>query len=258
MPYPKIVNLSLPKTGSTTIYEAFKGSGAVHEGFHDLTVDKIIDYYEKTVSYEQLRAFLIRRQKLLKTSLDSSTFMHLIPRELTQLYPASTIYVCVIRHPCDWARSYLSMLYEIGRDLLESQKQQDLQWTTRYAGFQAKSLDPICLYKHADNTDMLLSVIQELCSYWHQSLTRVHGCIDPGKLLSSSIENLPGLIQAIAPIIGAEPSSLPHSNRNRAPLAIQDSIQHACSLAVDNCDSVSRVIDHYNQLLKHGLHGGYQ
>ena len=245
--FPKVVNLSLPKTGSTTIYEAFLNSSSSHEGFHVSTVDKIIDYYEGRLSSEQLKIFLLRRQRLLKTQLDSSTFMHLIAGEIQELYPATTTYICIIRHPCEWARSYLSMLYEVGRYLTATQNGHDLRWTIRYAEFQARSLNPILLFQESSNTEMLLTAIEELCIYWRKSIFRVHESIDASSLISAPIEDIATVIQAVGRLLDKEPCSLPHANKNAAPQATQDAIQRACEIAALESDTVRDAINDYHQ-----------
>ena len=198
MGYPAVVNLSLPKTGSTTIYSYFQKAGACHEGLHEKTVDWIIDYYEGNVSLDELKRLIARRQQYLKTNLDSSTFLHLIAAEIIDIYPESTLYITILRHPVEWAKSYLGMLYQFGQEIQQGSSPFDPGWASRYGNFQAKGLDPVRLHQSIEDREFLQDVIQELLQFWIDSELRIFDSVPSKQLAVFRLENLGEAIKAIS------------------------------------------------------------
>ena len=200
MSYPAVVNLSLPKTGSTTIYSYFQRAGACHEGLFEKTVDWIIDYYEGNVSLDELKRLVVRRQQYLKTNLDSSTFLHLIAAEIIDIYPESTLYVTILRHPIEWAKSYLGMAYQFGEEIQQGSSPYAPAWASRYGNFQAKGLDPVRLHESIEDREFLRDVIQELLQFWIDSELRIFDSVPSKQLAVFRLENLGEAIKVISKI----------------------------------------------------------
>jgi len=225
--YPAIVNLSLPKTGSTTIYSYFRKAGACHEGLHEKSVDWIIDYHEGNVGLDELKRLIIRRQQYLKTNLDSSTFLHLIAAEIFEFYPKSTLYITILRHPVQWAKSYLGMLYQVGKEIQQGSCPYDRAWASRYGSFQAKGLDPVHLYENIEDRKFLQDVSQQLLRFWIDSELRIFNSVPSTHLSVFRLENLGEALKAISQIFGSHMnlnSSLQKFNQATADSAVKDLI----------------------------------
>lgn len=180
--FPRLVNLSLPKTASTSIAELFSSYNAVHEGFHKQSVNYIIDYYEKKLTCKQLNFFILRRQKLLQIRIDSSTFLHLIAKELEDLWPSQTSFFQIIREPCSWILSYLSMLYEYGSEYSSCSDSDESKWSYRYGQFQVPGMDPVHLFRKIDNDEYIFYLIEGLACYWIRYTLHVQKSIHPNRL----------------------------------------------------------------------------
>ena len=204
MEYPAVVNLSLPKTGSTTIYAYFEDSGACHEGLHEKTVDLIIGYREGAISLEKLNTMIVRRQKYLSTHIDSSTFLHLVSREIVEIYPESTTYVTILRNPVQWVKSYLGMLYQFGKDIQSGTAPFSHSWAARYGTFQAEGLDPVRLFESISDIDYLDNVSQNLLQFWVDSQLTIFNSVPLSQLYAFKIEALGDALRLIATIIGAD------------------------------------------------------
>lgn len=204
MEYPVVVNLSLPKTGSTTIYTYFEDSGACHEGLHEKTVDLIIGYRQGEIALDRLNAMIVRRQKYLKATIDSSTFLHLISREIVEIYPENTSYITILRNPVQWVKSYLGMLYQYGQDLQEGTAPFGRAWAARYGTFQAEELDPVILFKNIGNSDYLQRVSQNLLQFWINSELKIFNSVPSSRLCVFQIESLADALKFISKLIDTD------------------------------------------------------
>lgn len=204
MEYPVVVNLSLPKTGSTTIYTYFEDSGACHEGLHEQTVDLIIGYRQGEIELDGLEAMIVRRQKYLKTKIDSSTFLHLISREIVDVYPEGTSYLTILRNPVQWVKSYLGMLYQFGKALQEGSTPFGRAWAARYGTFQAEELDPVALVQNIDDSCYLERVSQNLLQFWIDSELKIFNSVPSNRLYVFQIEALGDALELISKIIGTD------------------------------------------------------
>tara|TARA_B100001173_G_C16024157_1_gene563308 strand:- start:138 stop:899 length:762 start_codon:yes stop_codon:yes gene_type:complete len=236
MNYPAVVNLSLPKTGSTTIYSYFKAIGACHEGLHEKTVDLIIDYREGNISLHKLKKLILRRQNYLNASIDSSTFLHLIAEEIVNIYPQCTKYLTVLRDPLEWTKSYLGMLYQFGKNIEGGSASYDSGWAARYGIFQAAGLDPVFLFKNIHDNDYLKYVSQNLIQFWIDSELRIFDSVPSERLYVFRIEDLDQALKKISEIICADASIMPFTrkfNVSTTDTIAKEKIHHCLQLSYD-------------------------
>lgn len=252
--FPRLVNLSLPKTGSTTIGRVFASVGGVHEGLHDLTVSFILDYLDGLISHQQLLTLLIRRQRQIKATVDSSTFLHLIASELHSFLPQSTLYLQVIRNPTIWVESYLNMLIEVGENLTLSPSIADLAWTSRYGRHHSTILEPVTLYKKYHDNEFMVPVVRDLLLFWQRSVSTVQQAIPDSQLLYFSLDSLGTSLRAIA-----ERIDIPYGKLNLNALSsnvgsripgIRDVVSSRISLAIHSSPTVyTASIELYKRLV---------
>lgn len=238
MNYPAVVNLSLPKTGSTTIYAYFKEIGSCHEGLHEKTVDLIIDYREGNISSHRLKKLILRRQNYLNASIDSSTFLHLIAEEIVNIYPQSTKYLTVLRDPLEWTKSYLGMLYQFGKGIIEGDSAPyDSGWAARYGIFQAAGLDPVFLFKNIHDDVYLKYVSQNLLQFWIDSELRIFDSVPSDQLYVFRIEDLDLALKKISEITCADISIMPFTrkfNVSTTDYIAKDKIFHCLQRSYDS------------------------
>jgi len=253
--FPRLVNLSLPKTGSTTIGHVFAPVGGVHEGLHDLTVNFILDYRDGLISLKQLLTLLTRRQRQIKATIDSSTFLHLIASELYDFLPQSTLYLQVLRNPAEWVESYLNMLVGVGERLMLSPLTADLAWTSRYGRYQAATLKPLTLYYNYHDKDYVVPIVIDLLLFWQRSVSSVQEAIPSSRLFYLPLENLAASIPAIADFINLPLSFLnleaSVSNVGSKRPGVRDVISRHVSMAIYSSPTIYHTASElYNQLLE--------
>ena len=200
--FPRLVNLSLPKCASSSLAKVFCCWNSVHEGIHMQSVNHIIDFYESKISANTLRAFLLRRQLILRTRIDSSTFLHLVSEQLADLWPSQTSFFQILRDPYSWTISYLGMLYEFG-SVLSTRKSSELSlWSSRYGQFQVPEMDPQRIYKQIDDEKYMTYIIDGLSTFWIESTMHVQNTIKPGRITVFRLSEIDTYLPHLALLAG--------------------------------------------------------
>lgn len=107
-----LINLSLPKTGSTSIASIFRNYRSIHEAMHMETVNKVLDWREGKITGEQLDKFLLERDKKAHyPEVDSATFLHFAIDRIVKLFPEAIYLICV-RNGDDWIVSIIGNLLQ--------------------------------------------------------------------------------------------------------------------------------------------------
>lgn len=82
-----IINLSFPRTGSTSFEGIFSKFPATHEYMGSETISRLLDWREKKITSQQLIAFLHERDSAAGHFIDSATFFFLAPEVVIQAFP---------------------------------------------------------------------------------------------------------------------------------------------------------------------------
>ena len=90
-----IINLSLSKTGSTSIYGIFSRLNSSHEFMNSETTETLFQWQEGKIDTVKLDKFLLDRDQKNKFQVDSSTFLHLAQDRLFYLFPQAKFLLCV-------------------------------------------------------------------------------------------------------------------------------------------------------------------
>ena len=257
MKYPAVVNLSLPKTGSTTIYSYFERAGACHEGLHDKTVDLIIDYHQGSVALDKLKKLIVRRQHYLQANLDSSTFLHLIAAEIVDIYPKNTLYITILRHPVQWVKSYLGMLHQFGKEIQQGSAPFDRVWASRYGNFQANGLDPVRLFESIADREYLEEVSHNLLRFWIDSELRIFESVPSRQLYCFRLEDLGLALEALTKFFDTH-ISLDQPTQKFNAATTDDVAKHFISESLERsmkAPLVAESLNLYENLCSHRLHG---
>lgn len=245
---PRLINLSLPKTGSTSLAGAFPPGLSTHEGFHEHTVVSILNYLERKSTQADLLHFLRRRQKLLGTPADIATFLHWIPVELLELWPNAK-FLHVFRHPCQWACSYLGMLHNISSSLTKRTSLCNISWFERYGRCQSSLLSVANLNQTFSSARETRDLIEDLINFWYERHQTVCLAIPEEKLWHSKLQGLADNLPSLARWIGSDlpiAEQLPRLNQNPSDVRLQRwLLEQACQAS--QRASVRKAIDHYGQ-----------
>lgn len=250
-PPPKIVNLSLPKTGSTSIAELFIGHGGVHEGMHIKSVNHILGSPNPGKPNEATKDYLLYRQDKIQATIDSATFLHFFGDNITSLWPDS-LFLQVVREPLPWLISYLSMIMEFGIALRQNQNPALHIWSKRYANLQCSGLDPVQLPDYLDDFNRFTEIVDGLLSFWNNRTLSTYSLIN--KLRRHSIILLPQLnestdiLAAAAQVSIDKLPSLSVHNARTNHSALNNQIKILAQDACKELGSLSRASATYTQI----------
>ena len=107
--YPQLINLSLPKTSSSSLADyCNQFCFATHEAWHTEITKAIVKYYIGKYPNDSLRNFYLFRNIFFQHDVDSATFNHFFMNDLYDLFPSSA-FICIFRDVCSWVASMLNM-----------------------------------------------------------------------------------------------------------------------------------------------------
>lgn len=247
---PLAINLSLPKTGSTSLAASFPPGMSKHEGFHQSSVSHISDYLNGRTDRAELRTFLKRRWKLLKTRVDVATFLHWIPKELFDLWPSSR-FLLVVRDPIPWVCSYLGMLHSISLQLNSNATAKELGWIESYGRMQAKLLSVCELSQTLRSESSTQALMIQLIEFWLQRQQSVCEAIPSDQLWAIPFEKLAFNLPAFADWIGCPPSQLrelPTLNTNPSLFSLQTWLLKQAHQTATISGTVRDAIQYHEQL----------
>lgn len=234
--FPRLVNLSLPKCASTSLAKVFCCWNTVHEGLHMQSVNQIIDFYESKTTVDTLREFLLRRQLILNTRIDSSTFLHFVSEQLADLLPSKTSFIQILRDPYSWTISYLGMLYEFGSIVTIHKSSKLSLWSSRYGQFQVPEMTPQRIYREIEDEEYMTYIIDGLSAFWLQSTMHVQNTIEPGRLIVFRLSEIDTYLPHLAFLAGIDseiPLKAPVENTSQTRAAALDRISHHMSRSIE-------------------------
>ena len=163
--YPRIINLSLPKTGSNSVSKLFTGFGGTHEAEFIKSTNFIMENIKDFTKKEIVNDFILNRQNSINSRVDSATFLHFIQDYLVDIWPDS-VYLHILRRPDEWVISYLNMLCNFIISLKKNPNIYIIDWSNKYAKYQFSELELQSLINVIENKDMLILLLDSFYSYW--------------------------------------------------------------------------------------------
>ena len=107
--HPKLINLSLPKTSSSSLGEfCNQFCFATHEAWHSDMTAAIRKNQLGLYPDQSLRNFYIFRNTFFQHDVDSATFNHFVMEDIFTIFPNSS-YIYIFRDACSWIASMLNM-----------------------------------------------------------------------------------------------------------------------------------------------------
>lgn len=163
-----IINLSLPKTGTTSIRGIFSRYVSTRGEFmYQESVDKLLDWREGLIDGATLDKFLIERDSINKPHVDSVTFLFLAHNRVINLFPKAKFLLCV-RDGEQWIVSFVNMLFDYfgpnqkGRNLNQS-------WVERYGKVMAPGFTREAFSDLERLKERVGPLLPDLAAFWGQT-----------------------------------------------------------------------------------------
>jgi len=96
------------KSGTHSVEAIFRENlRSADEVDSEHVIDVVLDYANGRMSREELRAYLLKRDRVLQLELDSSQLNYFFLHELVELFPKAK-FILTIRNPYAWLDSFIN------------------------------------------------------------------------------------------------------------------------------------------------------
>ena len=174
---PLLINLSLPKCGSSSINDYCKHMNSRHEAWHSGVTETYIKVLNNKYPKNAFLKYLEFRQIALELEIDSATFHHFYAEDIINLFPSST-YIHIYRDPYKWILSMINMwsffndvhfhILKTGNDKEKSESKNWIKWLNIYAKIYSKSLNTYKVKEFSnkqENSEFNI-LINDLLDFW--------------------------------------------------------------------------------------------
>ena len=178
--HPKLINLSLPKTSSSSLGEfCNQFCFATHEAWHSDMTTAIRKNQLGLYPDESLRNFYIFRNTFFQHDVDSATFNHFVMDDIFTIFPNSA-YIYIFRDACSWIASMLNMWHSFKGIHEQRLKDEDakaiedsiewIEWINEYSTlYSSKLTDNFWDLSNNDiSSSYLKYLILDLMNFWIQ------------------------------------------------------------------------------------------
>ena len=134
----RITILALPRSGTTSLSSIFRFHSSKNEFLEKETIQKLTSYrLSPTFDQIDIIRFLVKRWEMSDMKVDAASFNFLWPEIIDKAYP-NMKYIYLLREPCAWIESFVSMLiyyYQLyGKNNMP-------QWMTNYGGVYSSNFN---------------------------------------------------------------------------------------------------------------------
>lgn len=184
--------VGLPRSGTHSLTSMFrKHFRSQHEALAGVTLPLLIRYKTNGLSWHSMRSFLLGRDKLLWSEMDSAHYLHLVARELAELFPKA-VFIVTVREPLSWLES------EINQELASPAKGWDDYASFRYGQFNAPK------EKELPESSRIFGIGAYL-QYWRAHVTTVLAHTPPERTLILTTDSLPRSRDRLAGFLNIRP-----------------------------------------------------
>lgn len=206
----RIYNVGVAKTGTTSIAGIFGRYRSAHEFMFSESVRKISAWTQGSLSTEELREFVLMRDRRGGLELDSASFNHHFIPILVEEFPDSK-FVFSIRDCFSWLDSIVSMGVSAGSEVPA--------WMEEYGRFLAS--DRVERGSIAEPFDLLRALphlVDGLFRYWSEMNSAVLELLPPGRSLIVRTHELSQSLDRLALFAGVPRDTLTAAaaHRNKA------------------------------------------
>ena len=174
---PILINLSLPKCGSSSINDYCENMNSRHEAWHSGVTETYIKVLNNKYPKKAFLKYLEFRQIALGLEIDSATFHHFYAEDIINLFPSST-YIYIYRDPYKWILSMINMwsffndvhfhILKTGNEKEKSESKNWIKWLNIYAKVYSKSLNTYKVKEFSnkkENSEFNI-LINDLLDFW--------------------------------------------------------------------------------------------
>ena len=161
----RITILALPRSGTTSLSSIFRFHSSKNEFLEKETIQKLTSYrLSPTFDQIDINRFLVKRWEKSDMKVDAASFNFLWPEIIDKAYP-NMKYIYLLREPCAWIESFVSMLiyyYQLyGKNNMP-------QWMTNYGGVYSSNFNWTDLVRLAEDPSCKTSqlIFSDLLNVW--------------------------------------------------------------------------------------------
>lgn len=206
----RIYNVGVAKTGTTSIAGIFGRYRSAHEFMFSESVRKISAWTKGSLSAEELRDFVLLRDRRGGLELDSASFNHHFIPILVEEFPDSK-FVFSIRDCYSWLDSIVSMGLSAGSEVPA--------WMEEYGRFLASDrVERSSIAAPLDLMRALPDLVDGLFRYWSEMNSAVLELLPPGRSLIVRTHEISGSLDRLALFAGVPRDTLTAAaaHRNKA------------------------------------------
>jgi len=177
---PLLINLSLPKCGSSSINDYCKNMNSRHEAWHSGVTETYLKVLNNNYPKETFLKYLLFRQIALELDIDAATFHHFYAEDIINLFPDSS-YIYIYRDPLSWILSMLNMwayfndyhflVLQYGNEREKIKNKKWINWINSYAKIYSKSLNTFKVKNYSNQCqDLGLEFLtNDLLDFWSKT-----------------------------------------------------------------------------------------
>jgi hypothetical protein len=208
----RLINASLPKTGSTSIAGLFsRNFRAVHEFLIDEAAAVIYDYCRGHLDAAALRRFVLDRDAAGGLEVDSATFNHWYAEILVAQY-ADARFLLLFREPSAWVESGFGQAWHESRQAHSEGRAVHL-WTFYFGKLMAGPDFDIALLESVEALRPALpAMVEHGLRFWRRSHERLLEILPPERRLLVDTAELSSCLPQLAAFAGVAVADLDQSS----------------------------------------------
>ena len=160
-----IINLSFPRTGTTSFAKIFGNYPATHEFMRSETINALLDWREKKFSDEELIRFLRERGRLAGHFVDSAAFLFIAPEMLMRTFPDAKFFFS-IRDCESWIISLIDQELAVMDEVRRGRAVIDLSYHDRYAKLFTSRFNRSAFYDRNALLKEAEPLLNDLAQFW--------------------------------------------------------------------------------------------
>lgn len=162
-----IINMSLPRTGSGSLWGLFSKYRSSHEFMPDETIEAMLAHREKKLARGDLDSFLRKRDAAELLEMDSANFMYLEPENVVADFPEARFYLAV-REGKEWIVSFLD-LRAANFGSPKRARGTDRRWANRYGRVISPRFDTALFSDRKTLKAHVEPLLPDFADFWGRS-----------------------------------------------------------------------------------------
>jgi hypothetical protein len=163
----RLINVSLPKTGTTSVAGLFRRYRSAHEFMFQQTAAAIHDHRRGRLDDAGLRRFVLARAAAGRLEVDSASFNHWYAGILAEAFPDAR-FLLLFREPRAWVESVLGQFW---REYLTAgvEERPFPAWVRQIGELMAGSFEPSLFRSREALRPALPQLVESLLRHWRQT-----------------------------------------------------------------------------------------